>query len=104
MVPNSGNGRSSCDCAIVAPLKLVPGIRLRNGLLLLGVAIRKLFLAVISASRKRLVERYCLGMALRIFVLTIRSEPRVPTYCASTSQPPGSSRCTPNDQRCACGL
>src|SRR6059036_1589931 len=32
MLPNCGNGRSSCERAIVAPLKLVPGSKPWNGL------------------------------------------------------------------------
>src|SRR5512145_1338240 len=69
MSPNCGYGRSSCERAIVALLKLVPGSRPAKGLV--TVAVRKEFVAVIAASREVEVLRYSFGSALMLRLISM---------------------------------
>ena len=69
MSPNCGYGRSSCERAIVALLKLVPGSSPANGFA--TEPVRNVLFAFIAAVRELSVFRYSFGRALMLRTISM---------------------------------
>src|SRR5581483_8011758 len=105
MAPNSGNGVSNVRRDMVPPapvykapplVQVLPETVLQNGLL--TVPPNRELLSAIACVTELSVFRYLVGTALMLRVISMLV-PWSPTYDPSITQPPQSSRCTPNDQR-----